>query len=280
MRKTGIQVCVEIPCVRFYERKMGKISCFLKRIFREIRIRSESRGYACDRCGKEIFTYPSPRLCGDCENVLPKNGQKTCPKCGRKTVSDGVCLECKSRTPAFTLGYSPFVYHQETAALINRMKNGQPWLARYFGERMADGFFEKKAFDFNAEIPLVAFVPMSDNRQKERGYNQAKRLAEAFCERLRTKGVETELRADALYKRMETLSQKDVDKSTRRKNAQEVYRVQEKKLCKDRTVLLVDDIMTTGATGSACAEKLLKSGAKRVFFITACSLSERISDNS
>jgi predicted amidophosphoribosyltransferase len=79
---------------------------------------------------------------------------------------------------------------------------------------------------------------------------------------------------------VETLSQKDVDKSTRRKNAQDAYRVQEKKLCKDRTVLLIDDIMTTGATGSACAEKLLKAGAKRVLFITACSLSEKVRENT
>ena len=259
---------------------MGKIACFIKRIFHALRARSESRGYTCDRCGKEIFTYPEKRLCDECENMLPKNGKKTCPKCGRKTVSDGVCLECKSHPPAFGLGYSPFVYHQETAALINRMKNGQPWLARYFGEQMADVFFEKAPMDFYAETPLVTFVPMGEQRRKERGYNQAERLAEAFCERLKVKGVKTELCADALYKRAETPSQKDVDKSTRRKNAQEVYRVQNKKLCKDRTVLLVDDIMTTGATGSACAERLLKAGAKRVFFITACSLSERIGNNS
>lgn len=259
---------------------MGKIGGFLKRVFHNLRTRSLSRGYTCDRCGKEIFTYPEKRLCDGCEDLLPKNGQKSCPKCGRKTVSDGVCLECKSHAPAFELGYSPFVYRQETAALINRMKNGQPWLAGYFGERMVDGFFEQGLLDCSAEIPLVTFVPMGENRRRERGYNQAQRLAEAFCERLKTKDVETELRTDVLYKRLETLSQKDVDKNTRRKNAQEAYRVQEKKLCKDRTVLLVDDIMTTGATGSACAEKLLKAGAKRVFFITACSLSERVDENS
>ncbi|MBQ3019298.1 MAG: ComF family protein [Clostridia bacterium] len=258
---------------------MGRIACFGKRFFRWIRTHSETRGYTCDRCGKEIFTYPNSRLCEECEKLLPKNRAKTCPKCGRKTVSDGVCLECKSHAPAFEIGYSPFVYHQETASLINRMKNGQPWLARYFGECMADGFFKKNAFDFESETPLVAFVPMSETRKRERGYNQAQRLAEAFCERLKAKGIETELCENMLYKRVETLSQKDLDKNTRRKNAQESYRVQEKKLCKDRTVLLIDDIMTTSATGNACAEKLLKAGAKRVLFITACSLAEKVHAN-
>jgi predicted amidophosphoribosyltransferase len=145
---------------------------------------------------------------------------------------------------------------------------------------MADGFLEKGLFDFALETPLVAFVPMGENRIRERGYNQAQRLAESFCDRLKAKGVETELCENMLYKRVETLSQKDVDKNTRRKNAQDAYRVQEKKLCKDRTVLLIDDIMTTGATGSACAEKLLKAGAKRVLFITACSLSEKVRENT
>jgi ComF family protein len=259
---------------------MGKISDFCKRLFRGIRTRLEEGGYTCDRCGREIFTYPHFRLCDDCEKTLSKNQEQTCPKCGRKTVSEGVCLECKSHAPTFEVGYSPFVYHQETASLINRMKNGQPWLARYFGECMADGFLEKGLFDFALETPLVAFVPMGENRIRERGYNQAQRLAESFCDRLKAKGVETELCENMLYKRVETLSQKDVDKSTRRKNAQDAYRVQEKKLCKDRTVLLIDDIMTTGATGSACAEKLLKAGAKRVLFITACSLSEKVRENT
>ncbi len=247
----------------------------MRRIWRNLRRKSEFHGYACDVCGAELFEYPEIRVCEKCEALLKRNEKNLCPKCGRKGVSEGACLSCKSHAPAFEIGYSYFVYETETASLINRMKNGQPWLTRYFGERMADGFLEKGWVDFSTEIPLVVPVPMGEKRLKERGYNQAERLAEAFYDRLKEKGAETEFNARLLFKRLETPSQKDMDKTTRQKNAEEAYRVRERKACKGRTVLLIDDIMTTGATGSVCAEKLLKAGANRVLFLTAASLAER-----
>lgn len=271
-----MQVCVEIPvCLFYYGRKMERFGNFLRRIWHNLRRRSDFHGYVCDVCGGELFEYPEIRVCEKCAGLLTKNEKSLCPKCGRKGVSEGACLACKSHAPAFEIGYSYFVYETDTAALINRMKNGQPWLTRYFGECMADGFLEKGWVDFTTETPLVVSVPMGEKRLKERGYNQAERLAEAFCDRLKAKGAETEFRPRLLFKRLETLSQKDMDKTTRRKNAEDAYRVQEKKVCKGRTVLLIDDIMTTGATGSVCTEKILKAGASRVLFLTAASLAER-----
>ena len=66
------------------------------------------------------------------------NDGRTCEKCGRKTLAEGICLSCKSRVPRFTKGFSPFVYRGESASLVNRIKNGNPTLALYFAEKMAE----------------------------------------------------------------------------------------------------------------------------------------------
>ena len=113
----------------------------IKEWFERLRRKTLTFGYTCDNCGAELFDYPSHRLCSECEQGLlaPK---RSCPKCGRETIADGVCLTCKSRAPKFTQGISPFSYKGDTALCINKMKNGEPRLAAYLGEKMADAFLE------------------------------------------------------------------------------------------------------------------------------------------
>ncbi len=247
-----------------------KLFAFLKNKIREY---SASHGCTCDGCGREIFDYPDRRLCERCETAMQRNDKGTCEKCGRQTLAEGVCLTCKTRPPRFTRGFSPFVYRGETAGLINRVKNGEPTLALYFGENMAEYF---TAVCAEAQTPfLVIPVPLTKARVRERGYNQAEELAAALCRALKGKGVEAELRPDILQKRRETGQQKHMGYVARMENAAGAYHVHERKACRGRTVLLVDDILTTGATGNECAERLLSAGAEKVYFLTATALPER-----
>ena len=244
---------------------MGAIRRFLDRL----RKRSGERGYTCDACGKEVFSYPQQRFCESCDGKMVRV-ERPCPVCGRQTIAEGVCLSCKSDLPKFDCGVSPFIYRSETALLINRLKNGKPRLAYYFGEKMADCFCqtqEKRA------IMLVP-VPMTEEKLRERGYNQAERLAEVVFERLLGQGFETELIVDVLEKRRETALQKTKNFYERKENVAGAFFVHKRKACRGKTVVLVDDVMTTGATGSACAEKLKKAGAERVIFLTATDLEE------
>ncbi len=247
---------------------------FLKLLKTKIREYSASHGYVCDGCGREIFDYPVHRLCERCESAMRKNDEKTCEKCGRQTLAEGVCLTCKMRPPSFTRGFSPFVYRGKSAGLINRVKNGEPTLALYFGEKMAEHFLSAGAE--NADGPfLVIPVPLTEKRVRERGYNQAEELANSLCRALGEKGVEAELRSDILEKTRETGQQKHGTYAERMENAAGAYHVHDRKACRGRTVLLVDDILTTGATGSECAKRLLSAGAERVYFLTATALPER-----
>ena len=261
---------------------------FFDELAKIIRKSCSKRGYVCDGCGAEIFTYPLQRLCVACEQELHRNVGKTCEKCGRATVAEGVCLLCKQTLPKFDKGISPFVYRSKTAALINRIKNGNRRLAYFFGENMAE-ILERECpqilqneagryalNDENTPLPLLIVpVPITKTRERERGYNQALCLAEAAQAHLVKKGYLAELDGEALQQRKEIAPQKRQEFFSRAKNVEGAFHVLKRAVCKDRTVLLIDDIMTTGATGSECAARLLGAGAKRVIFLTAAALPER-----
>jgi ComF family protein len=109
---------------------------------------------------------------------------------------------------------------------------------------------------FDAVVP----VPMSRAKERKRGYNQAERLARALGRRI---GVETEL---LLTKRGERATQSMLPRSERAKNVRGAFQASAN--AKEKAILLVDDICTTGETLRACADELLRAGAARVAAVT------------
>lgn len=251
-----------------------------KRIKESIFAYDASRGYTCDVCGAEVFRYPEERLCAACVGALGDDGGRTCDKCGRHTAAEGICQTCKRTLPKFQKGFSPLVYRGAAASAVNRMKNGTPRLALYLGENAAEYFVAHCATIENfqgeeGETLLVIPVPLTAAKRRVRGYNQAELLARSICARLEKLGVRAELRTDILERKRDAAEQKHLGFAARRETAMAVYHVHKRIPCRGRTVLLVDDIMTTGATGSACSARLYGAGAREVFFLSATALPER-----
>ncbi len=242
---------------------------YIRSFFEGLRKGDLRRGYACDACDKELFDYPAHRLCVACEKKMSAV-ENPCERCGRQLVSEGLCLDCKATPPKFTKGVSPFIYQGLAASLVNRLKNGNQRFAAYLGERMAEKFFP---FVSDASLLIVA-VPATKESVLRRGYNQAERLAESVCDSLRKRGVAAEIDFEILQKIRETKPQKRISRKERAENVRGAYFLHKRKSCKDRVILLIDDIMTTGSTGSECAKKLFSAGAKAVYFLTAASLPE------
>ena len=232
-------------------------------------------GYTCDACGKEVFDYPTHRLCTACEENLPKNQARTCQKCGRQTLAEGICLTCKVYPPSFTQGFSPLVYKEQSAGLVNRLKNGNPYLALYLGEKIAEYFLSRHEAKAEGLPYLIIPIPLTEKRMRERGYNQATELAESLYKALTKQGISAELDLDILQKTRETGQQKHMTYLERMENASGAYHIHKRTACRERTILLVDDILTTGATGGECAKLLKNAGAKEVYFLTATALPER-----
>ena len=249
-----------------------------KRWARKLRDFCARRGYSCDACGAEIFEYPKKRVCDACREELRKNDKLFCNTCGRKTWSKGVCLDCKAVAPRFDKGCSPFVYQGRVAYLINRMKRGGLRLVYFFGEEMTrhaleSGFGEGR-YALNEKTALIIPVPLTIERERERGYNQAEELAYVVRDCLQKQGFSAEVGEQVLIKTRETSLQKELGIEKRLENAQGAYRVHKRTVCRDKIILLVDDIMTTGATGSECARVLKNAGASAVYFLTCASLTE------
>lgn len=250
----------------------------------KLRALTARQGFSCDSCGVEVFEYPTHRLCEDCESRLVKNNLRICPLCGRETLANGVCLDCKTLAPYFNKGCAPFTYNTLTAKLINRLKNGNRRLAYFFGEEIAKALLERVKtiqerfgggrYALNGEKLLIIPVPLTRERQRERGYNQAEELAFVIAAELEKLGVATEIDLELLTKTRETNMQKDLGIKERTENARGAYHVHKRSACEKRAVLLVDDIMTTGATGSECARVLKNAGAEVVYFAVCAALGE------
>lgn len=228
-----------------------------------------NHGATCDVCAKEVFDYPNTRLCAACEKELVFTGTR-CPVCGRKTVTEGVCLACKSKRPIFQKGICALNYEGLSARTINRFKRGRRYLSYVLAERMADAFVKALSGSFDRSNAMLVSVPLTEARQKRRGYNQAEELSRRLSELLSVEYVE-----DVLFKIREAEPQKNLTSEERAKNVEGVYRVHKRKECKGKTVVLVDDIMTTGTTGSAIASLLLYAGAKEVVFLVAAATAEK-----
>ncbi|MBQ8394606.1 MAG: ComF family protein [Clostridia bacterium] len=251
---------------------------FIDAWLQKIRDVTEGHGFVCDYCGAEVFEYPEKRLCEDCENSLRRIGERVCEKCGRETRAAGICLDCKAKVRAFAKGFAPFVYRGETASLVNRMKNGKPRLARFFGENMAAHFLENypETLPNTEEEPLLLLpVPMTREKRRERGYNQAEKLTLAVLHELQKRGIAAYTDFEVLEKKRDTTAQKQMNSREREESVQGAYHVHKRKECRGKTVVLIDDILTTGTTSGECAERLLGAGARAVYLLVAAALPER-----
>jgi ComF family protein len=109
---------------------------------------------------------------------------------------------------------------------------------------------------------LMVPVPLGKNRLKERGYNQVGLVARPLAYRL---GLKYE--PNALWKRRETRSQVGLTVSERRENVHGAYEANPK-VVKGKSILIMDDVATTGSTISACTEALLSAGAQEIYVLT------------
>jgi ComF family protein len=178
-----------------------------------------------------------------------------------------VCRECRLAEPEFTRAVAYGSYDNEMRGLIRLLKFGRvPGVARLLGGRMAEAILQLE--DEAARELLVVAVPLFKNRERQRGYNQSVLLADEALRRLKTLRPEWKLtRAHGLVeRRRSTESSFVLSRKGRRRNLSGAFHV-----CADvrgREVLLVDDILTSGATARECARVLMRAGAAKVWVAT------------
>lgn len=229
----------------------------LKEIFKKLK----PRNYTCDICGREVFA--GERICKPCCDTLPWITEPRCPICGRAEKVEGVCIECKSNRPLYQKARSLFRHEGEAARLVLRYKNGEKFLSETIAELFASRL---KEFE---DVDALTYVPMTRKAQRARGYNQTYLLAKRLSEE---SGIEL---LSALEKVRDTEAQKTLGRRERLKNLEGCFRVTDRKSVRAKTILLIDDTLTTGATSHAIIEQLLKAHAKKVYLLSVTSVPNR-----
>ena len=237
---------------------------WIEKWLEKLRKNSNLNSCTCDACGKEVFSYPEERLCADCAAKIIRNDGFQCEKCGRACRGAGVCNSCKAAVPEFEKAASALVYFDWSAMLVNSFKNGKRYLSYFFAEELVSVLSRLP----KREYVLVA-VPLSKKKLRSRGYNQS---AELVCRLAELTGLETRL--DLLEKRG-TDEQKQLSAKERRKNVKGAFRVTDKRFCKGRDFLIIDDVMTSGATMSEIASVLLRAGANSVCAASVSAVPDR-----
>jgi len=200
---------------------------------------------ACPGCGAPA--EPARLLCAACRAAIPRLPVALCARClgrGREPVG---CVSHPSHVV-----WAAWVYDERAACMVHALKyGGRPALASALGEVLA------AALPAAARPDLVLEVPLHPTRRRERGYNQAALLADAAAERLGVPRLSA-----ALIRVRGTAPQARLDPLSRRANVAGAFRVRQPAALRGRSVLIVDDVVTTGATLEACLDALAVAGAR------------------
>lgn len=201
----------------------------------------------CAACGSRITEPDRLAFCTACEGRLEWIAPPGCPRCGA-AASPGACAECSGREFVFAGATALGKYEGRLRDFLLALKfRGSRYLADEFGRRLAGRIARK----FDHVVP----VPMGRWKLLFRGYNAAALVAERTA---RHAGLPFSPRA--LRKIRRTKPQAELEREERLVNPKGAYRASGVR----GVVLLVDDVLTTGATANACTEALRAAGATEV----------------
>ncbi len=211
----------------------------------------------CPVCGGASDTFRTSPICSNCwaEGIKPYDGP-ACSVCMAPFQSEQgtICSECRKGPPYYTRALSFGLYSGTLREAIHLLKfSSIRRLARPLGLLMA-------GLDL-PRVDLIVPVPMGGSGLKERGFNQSALIGMAVSDK-----IGASLKVDVLLKKKDTLPQVGLSRAERLRNVKGAFGVRGN--LNGERVLLIDDVMTTGATVRECSKVLIKAGAGEVFVAT------------
>jgi competence protein ComFC len=197
--------------------------------------------------------------------LIKFNSPPFCVKCSRHLPSSHThpyCRDCQKFPVTFDFAWSALSYCQPLKKLIRDFKYNQKTLLRHFFVKMMLQFIHVHNLDIH-QFDLIIPIPLYSTRFRERGYNQSAYLAEGLS---RTYNIK--LNTNILGRQKHTKPQSLLDQKERWTNIQGAFTIKKPSLLRNKNILLIDDLMTTGATASQAAQVLKQSKANTVGVFT------------
>jgi ComF family protein len=221
----------------------------------------------CFICSSPIARRQDCGLCDDCwQKVIGLRIKGAlCPSCGTPLpdFADGsksLCLECIHRPPPYSGARSFGYYSTELRRMIHELKfEGRRPLTQLLAPLLAGVFFESWQRD---DFDFITSIPLHSRRRRERGFNQAELLSRALARLIGLPDLRVLRRAAA------TKPQVGLSDAQRRENVRNAFSCKHADQVAGRRILLIDDVMTTGATAASAADALIAGGAEKVSVLT------------
>jgi ComF family protein len=215
----------------------------------------------CEFCGVFIPSHEPGPVCTPCLDKVLLIAAPHCPFCGRTTFSeDRRCGLCGDQLFGFDQAFACVIYADEMKKMLHRFKFGKKrYLTPFFSEIMAR--FAKK--HLSGRGGDVVPVPMDRRRRLQRGFNPSELIAGRLAASLGRAYLPSALDCAA-----SKVPQSLLGKNERQSNVRDRFFVKKRGAVEGRDILLVDDILTTGNTASACAKALKDAGARSVTVLT------------
>ena len=225
----------------------------------------------CPVCRARLGEERRGPLCGGCWSAVGRLAPPWCRVCGG-IAGPGLaplplCAACRRRPPGFDYARAAACYDGVVREALHAFKFRGRWtLAAPLGDLLVEAVAGRLP-DGNPDLLLP--VPLHPRRERERGFNQASLLARRVG-----RSLGCPVREAVLTRVVATRSQTELDAAARRANVRNAFEVRRPALVAGRHVVLVDDVLTTGATLSECARRLREAGASRVGALTVARVTE------
>ncbi len=221
----------------------------------------------CEVCKQNLrnITSIDKLVCAQCWSKIKRNVPPFCSSCGRhldkKNISKNICPSCARAKLHFDRAFSPCMYEGAMRELIHNFK--------YKNKEHLGGVLSRLLTEFIKEYSLpmkymdiIVPIPLHAAKMREREFNQAHTLGSFIAEEFNI-----HLSPDVLCRHRNTRTQAELEPRHKLDNVKNCFSVNNKMSVKNKNILLIDDVLTTGATSSEAARSLKESGANVVFVL-------------
>ena len=220
----------------------------------------------CLACQKDTSSAPVDEkpLCRDCFKKIPVNSGFFCPNCLNRSFDGNACQSCRGKSPLKRLLIASDYDNEIVKKIILAYKyDFIKDLSRPLSNLLIK-YLAQLNFPIDANFTLIA-VPLHKKREKYRGFNQSAMLAELLAEHFKLPILN-----DVLIRGRDTQPQTEcVHPKERKENIRGAFECARPEEVKGKKIILVDDVLTTGATLRECAQVLRRAGAKEIWGLAA-----------